>query len=65
MSGNGWRVRSHLVTDFPMQGVLDHLVDQIVGIVPITAVPASDESALRYEDLQTERPRTGLDGRGE
>jgi diguanylate cyclase (GGDEF)-like protein len=57
-----------LVTDFPIQAILDHLVQRIVGVLPITAagvtliapgtdpryVAASDESALRYEELQTE-----------
>jgi diguanylate cyclase (GGDEF)-like protein len=57
-----------LVTDFPIQAILDHLVKRIVDVLPITAagvtlispdadpryVAASDESALRYEELQTE-----------
>jgi diguanylate cyclase (GGDEF)-like protein len=57
-----------LVTDFPIQGILDHLVRRIVEVLPITAagvtlispgsqpryVAASDGSALRYEELQTE-----------
>jgi GAF domain-containing protein len=57
-----------LVTDFPIQAILDHLVRRIVDVLPITAagvtlispdadpryVAASDESALRYEELQTE-----------
>ena len=57
-----------MVTDFPIQGILDHLVERIVDIMPITAagvtlmspdadphyVAASDQSALRYEKLQTE-----------
>jgi GAF domain-containing protein len=57
-----------MLTDFPIQGILDHLVTRIVEIMPITAagvtlitpttnpryVAASDESALRYEELQTE-----------
>jgi diguanylate cyclase (GGDEF)-like protein len=57
-----------LVTDFPIQGILDHLVQRIVDVLPITAagvtlispgmdpryVAASDESALRFEQLQTE-----------
>jgi diguanylate cyclase (GGDEF)-like protein len=56
-----------LATDFPIQGILDHLVDRIVEILPITAagvtlisageaphyIAASDESALRFEQLQT------------
>ena len=57
-----------MVTDFPIQGILDHLVERIVEILPVTAagvtlitageapryVAASDESALRFEKLQTE-----------
>ncbi len=57
-----------MLTDFPIQGILDHLVKRIVEILPITAagvtlispgtdpryVAASDESALRFEQLQTE-----------
>jgi diguanylate cyclase (GGDEF)-like protein len=57
-----------MVTNFPIQGILDHLVQRIVDILPITAagvtliapglepryVAASDASALRYEELQTE-----------
>lgn len=57
-----------MVTDFPIQSILDHLVKRIVDVLPITAagvtlisagtdpryVAASDESALRYEELQTE-----------
>jgi diguanylate cyclase (GGDEF)-like protein len=57
-----------MATDFPIQGILDHLVGQIVAIMPITAagvtlispglspryVAASDASALRFEQLQTE-----------
>jgi diguanylate cyclase (GGDEF)-like protein len=57
-----------MVTNFPIQGILDHLVKRIVDILPITAagvtliapglepryVAASDPSALRYEKLQTE-----------
>ena len=57
-----------MVTDFPIQGILDHLVKRIVDILPITAagvtliapdldpryIAASDASALRYEKLQTE-----------
>jgi GAF domain-containing protein len=56
-----------LATDFPIQAILDHLVERIVGILPITAagvtlitpgsaphyIAASDQSALRYERLQT------------
>jgi diguanylate cyclase (GGDEF)-like protein len=57
-----------MVTDFPIQRILDHLVKRIVEIMPITAagvtliapglepryVAASDQSALRWEKLQTE-----------
>ncbi len=57
-----------VITDFPIQGILDHLVQRIVGVLPITAagvtlisadkkpdyVAASDESALRFEQLQAE-----------
>jgi diguanylate cyclase (GGDEF)-like protein len=56
-----------LVTDFPIQGILDHLVERIVEILPITAagvtlisagkapryVAASNDAALRFEKLQT------------
>lgn len=57
-----------LVTDFPIQAILDHLVIRIVDVLPVSAagvtliapgtepryVAASDESALRFEQLQTE-----------
>jgi GAF domain-containing protein len=57
-----------MVTDFPIQRILDRLVERIVEIMPITAagvtliseslvpqyVAASNASALRYEKLQTE-----------
>lgn len=57
-----------MVTDFPIQAILDHLVQRIVDVLPVTAagvtliepgvepryVAASDESALRYERLQSE-----------
>jgi diguanylate cyclase (GGDEF)-like protein len=57
-----------LITDFPIQGILDHLVERIVDVLPISAagvtlisdgaapryVAASDPSALRFERLQTE-----------
>jgi len=57
-----------MVTDFPIQRILDHLVERIVDIMPITGagvtlisetldpqyVAASNASALRYEKLQTE-----------
>ena len=56
-----------LVTDFPIKGILDHLVKRIVDILPIDAagvslitptthphlIAGSDESAIRYEHLQT------------
>jgi diguanylate cyclase (GGDEF)-like protein len=59
---------STMLTDFPIQGILDHLVQRIVQVMPITAagvtlfspgfkprhVAASDASALRFEELQTE-----------
>jgi len=57
-----------MASDFPIQGILDHLVRRIVDILPITGagvtlissitsphdVAASDEAALRFEKLQTE-----------
>jgi diguanylate cyclase (GGDEF)-like protein len=57
-----------MVTDFPIQGILDHLVLRIVDILPITAagvtliapgsnpryLAASNAAALRFEQLQTE-----------
>ena len=57
-----------MLTDFPIQGILDHLVKRIVDVLPVTAagvtlispgtdpryVAASNDSALRYEELQTE-----------
>jgi diguanylate cyclase (GGDEF)-like protein len=57
-----------MVTDFPIQGILDHLVQRIVDVMPITGagvtlispgfdpryVAASNASALRFEQLQTE-----------
>jgi diguanylate cyclase (GGDEF)-like protein len=57
-----------MLTDFPIQSILDHLVKRIVEVMPISAagvtlispgrhpryVAASDESALRFEELQTE-----------
>jgi diguanylate cyclase (GGDEF)-like protein len=56
-----------MLTDFPIQGILDQLVRRIVEIMPITSagvtlisettsphyVAASDEAALRFEELQT------------
>lgn len=57
-----------LTTDFPVQAILDHLVGRIVDVLPVSAagvtlisdgeapqyVAASDESALRFERLQTQ-----------
>jgi PAS domain S-box-containing protein len=57
-----------MVTDFPIQAILDRLVHRIVDVLPITAagvtlispathpryVAASNESALRYEKIQSE-----------
>jgi diguanylate cyclase (GGDEF)-like protein len=57
-----------LATDFPIQGILDHLVESIVEVLPITSagvtlisggrapryIAASDGDALRFERLQTE-----------
>ena len=57
-----------MVTDFPIQAILDHLVERIVDVMPVSAagvtlispgeepryVAASDDSALRFEKLQTE-----------
>jgi diguanylate cyclase (GGDEF)-like protein len=57
-----------MVTDFPIQRILDHLVKRIVDIMPVTGagvtlisetldpqyVAASSPSALRFEKLQTE-----------
>jgi diguanylate cyclase (GGDEF)-like protein len=57
-----------MLTDFPIQGILDHLVKRIVQILPVTAagvtvispgsrpyyVAASNADALRFERLQTE-----------
>jgi diguanylate cyclase (GGDEF)-like protein len=57
-----------MVTDFPIQGILDHLVKRIVDVLPITAagvtlitpgllpryIAASNDAALRFERLQTE-----------
>jgi len=56
-----------LATDFPIQGILDHLVERIVEVLPITSagvtlisagmapryIAASDDYALRFERLQT------------
>jgi diguanylate cyclase (GGDEF)-like protein len=57
-----------MVTDFPIERILDSLVERIVTVLPITAagvtliaegkppryLAASDESALRFEQLQSE-----------
>jgi diguanylate cyclase (GGDEF)-like protein len=57
-----------VITDFPIQGILDHLVTKIVEILPISSagvtlisagtapryIAASDASALRFEQLQSE-----------
>ena len=59
---------ARMVTDFPIQGILDRLVGRIVELLPITGagvtlittgmapghIAASDESALRFERLQSE-----------
>ena len=56
-----------LATDFPIQGILDHLVERIVDILPVDAagvtlispttdprfIAASDQKAMRFEQLQT------------
>ncbi len=57
-----------MLTDFPIQGILDRLVKRIVDVMPVTAagvtlisselapryVAASNKSALRFEELQAE-----------
>ncbi len=57
-----------LTTDFPIQRILDHLVVRIVDVLPVSAagmtlisagtapqyIAASDDSAMRFERLQTE-----------
>jgi GAF domain-containing protein len=57
-----------MATDFPIQGILDHLVERIVDVLPVTAagvtlihdgeapryIAASNEEAMRYERLQTQ-----------
>ena len=57
-----------MVTDFPIQSILDHLVQRIVDVLPITGagvtlitpgahpryVAASDDSAMTFEQLQSE-----------
>ena len=56
-----------MITDFPIQGILDRLVESIVELLPISSagvalispgkapryVAASDPEAMRYEKLQT------------
>jgi len=56
-----------MLTDFPIQSILDQLVKRIVEVLPISSagvtlispntnpryVAASDDAALRYEELQT------------
>jgi diguanylate cyclase (GGDEF)-like protein len=57
-----------LLTDFPIQAILDHLVQRIVEVLPVSAagvtlispttaphyIAASNDSALRFEELQAE-----------
>lgn len=58
-----------MVTDFPIQMILDHLVERIVEVLPVDGagvtlierpgsrthhIAASDESTLRYEQLQAD-----------
>ena len=57
-----------MVTDFPIQSILEHLVERIVDVLPISGagvtlieppsapryVAATDPSALAFEELQTE-----------
>ncbi len=57
-----------LITDFPIQGILDHLVTRILDILPVTGagvtlispgsapryVAASDDFALAFEQLQSD-----------
>ncbi|MGV8967776.1 MAG: putative bifunctional diguanylate cyclase/phosphodiesterase [Cellulomonas sp.] len=57
-----------LLTDFPLQGILDHLVEQIPEVLPITGagitlispglapqyIAASNEDALQFARMQTE-----------
>jgi diguanylate cyclase (GGDEF)-like protein len=56
-----------MITDFPIQGIVDHLVERIVEILPVTSagvslisagtapryIAASDQNALRFERLQS------------
>ncbi|HET9731052.1 MAG TPA: sensor domain-containing diguanylate cyclase [Acidimicrobiales bacterium] len=57
-----------MLTDFPIQGILDHLVERIVEIMPVTGagvtlispgvgpryIAASNADALGFEELQSE-----------
>ncbi|MEO6628728.1 MAG: EAL domain-containing protein [Aquihabitans sp.] len=57
-----------MLTEFPIQSILDHLVDRIVTILPVTSagvtliavdkaphyIAASNDDALRFEQLQSE-----------
>jgi diguanylate cyclase (GGDEF)-like protein len=57
-----------MITDFPIQSILDHLVVRIVDVMPVSAagvtlisheikphfIAASNESALRFERLQSD-----------
>jgi diguanylate cyclase (GGDEF)-like protein len=57
-----------MLTDFPIQAILEHLVRRIVDVLPVTGagvtlieppsaprfVAATDPSAFRFEELQTE-----------
>jgi diguanylate cyclase (GGDEF)-like protein len=57
-----------MATDFPIQAIINHLVKRIVEVLPVTSagvtlissgnapryIAASDENALRYEQLQTQ-----------
>jgi diguanylate cyclase (GGDEF)-like protein len=56
-----------MITDFPIQRILDHLVERIVEVLPVTAagvtlideelapryIAASDQNAMRFERLQS------------
>jgi diguanylate cyclase (GGDEF)-like protein len=57
-----------MITDFPVQGILDQLVGRVVDVLPVTGagvtlveadlapryVAASDDAALRFEKLQSD-----------
>jgi diguanylate cyclase (GGDEF)-like protein len=57
-----------MLTDFPIQSILEHLVQRIVGVLPITGagvtlieppfrpryIAASDALAMEFEELQTQ-----------